>query len=143
MMVTIKRGIERKLLIVGSMWNACTALLTIFSYYSWFDQEGAARLESQELNTMIAGSQMVNNILQVIMLFGIFMLIGALINFVVAVKLKDHEIQKGVVIWMVVWGLILIVSMDIIGFLIVLFALVIYLAKNKAIKLSKEEMAHE
>ncbi|MEK4563434.1 hypothetical protein MKX54_01945 [Alkalihalobacillus sp. FSL R5-0424] len=141
-MITIKRGIERKLLIVAAIWNACTALLTIFSYYNWFDREGAARLESQELSTAIAGSQMVNNVLQVIMLYGIFVLIGAIITFVVAVKIKDHTIQKGAVIWMAIWGAVLLASMDIIGFLLVLIAFVTYLAKNKAIKLTKEELAH-
>ncbi|WP_413381387.1 hypothetical protein [Alkalihalobacillus sp. 1P02AB] len=138
-MVTIKRGLERKLLIIGSTWNLITSLLTIFSYYSWFDQEGAKRLENQDWNTMIAGSQMVNNVLQVILMFGIFMLVGAIINFLIAVKLKDNEIQYGVLIWIAIWGLIQLLSMDIIGFILFLIAFVIYLAKNRAIRLIKNE----
>lgn len=43
---------------------------------------------------------------------------------------------------MAIWGAVLLASMDIIGFLLVLIAFVTYLAKNKAIKLTKEELAH-
>ncbi|MBP3953556.1 hypothetical protein J7W16_20940 [Bacillus sp. YZJH907-2] len=133
----MSRGLERKLLIIGSFWNLVTSLLTIFSYYNWFDREGSLSLENSDLNTMIAGSQMVNNVLQVILLFGIFMLVGAVINFLIAVKIKDNEIQNKVLVWIGIWGLIQLASMDIIGFLIFLIAFVIYLAKNKAIKLTK------
>jgi hypothetical protein len=133
----MKRGLERKLLIVGSVWNLITSLLTIFSYYTWFDQEGAQRLESADLNTLIAGSQMINNILQVILMFGLFMLVGAIVNFLIAVKIKDNEIQYKILIWIGVWGIVQLVSMDLIGFVIFLIAFVIYLAKNKAIKLGK------
>ncbi|KGA98496.1 hypothetical protein AJ85_07540 [Alkalihalobacillus alcalophilus ATCC 27647 = CGMCC 1.3604] len=136
-MVTIKRGLERKILIIGSAWNLITSLLTIFSYYSWFDQEGAKRLENQDWNTMIAGSQMVNNVLQVILMFGIFMLVGAIVTFLIAVKLKDNEIQYGVIVWIAIWGLIQLVSMDILGFILFLIAFVIYLAKNRAVRLIK------
>lgn len=133
----MSRGLERKLLIIGSFWNLVTSLLTIFSYYNWFDREGSLSLENSDLNTMIAGSQMVNNVLQVILLFGIFMLVGAIINFLIAVKIKDNEIQNKVLVWIGIWGLVQLASMDIIGFLIFLIAFVIYLAKNKAIKITK------
>ncbi|WP_088105650.1 hypothetical protein [Halalkalibacter urbisdiaboli] len=135
----MSRGIERILLISGSLWNLVTSLLTIFSYYSWFNIEGAKRLESADLNTMIAGSQMVNNILQIILIFGLFMFVGAIVNFLIAVKMKDNEIQYKVLIWIGVWGIVQLFSMDLIGFAIFLVAFVIYLAKNKAIRLAKAQ----
>ncbi|WP_084309297.1 hypothetical protein [Alkalihalobacterium bogoriense] len=133
----VSRGLERKLLIAGSVWNLVTSLITIFSYYSWFNREGAQRLENVDMNTAIAGSQMINNILQVILMFGLFIFVGAIITFLVAVKIKDNEIQSKVVIWIAVWGLVQLASMDFIGFAIFLIAFVIYLAKNKAIRLAK------
>ncbi|WP_078579021.1 DUF4064 domain-containing protein [Salipaludibacillus agaradhaerens] len=134
----MSRGLERKLLIIGAAWNMITALLTIFNYYSWFNREGAQRLEAVDLNTAIAGSQMVNNILQIILIFGIFMLVGAIITFLVAVKIRDNEIQKKVVIWIGFWAVVQLMSMDLIGVSIYLIAFVVYLAKNKAIKMSYE-----
>ncbi|MGN8645978.1 hypothetical protein ACTNEO_06080 [Gracilibacillus sp. HCP3S3_G5_1] len=132
----MKRGLERKLLIVGAIWNLTTALLTIFSYNSWFNRQGAKQLENADMETMIAGSQMVNNISSIIFIFGLFTLVGAIINFLVAVKLRDNEIQKSVMIWVGIWTAIQLLSMDIIGFLIYMVAFVIYTAKNKAIRLS-------
>ncbi|MCR6094966.1 hypothetical protein HXA31_13995 [Salipaludibacillus agaradhaerens] len=137
----MSRGLERKLLIIGAAWNMITALLTIFNYYSWFNREGAQRLETVDLNTAIAGSQMVNNILQIILIFGIFMLIGALITFLVAVKIRDNEIQKKVVIWIGFWVVVQLLSMDLIGVSIYLVAFVVYLAKNKAIRMAYEPVA--
>ncbi|WP_066188491.1 MULTISPECIES: DUF4064 domain-containing protein [Gracilibacillus] len=136
----MKRGIERKLLIAGSIWNLVTALLTIFSYNSWFNREGEKVLLNSDSNTMIAGSQMVNNISSIIFLFGLFVLIGALVNFIIAVKLKDNEIQYKLMSWIGIWSAIQLLSMDVLGFLIYMIAFVIYISKNKAIKLTNKEL---
>ncbi len=133
----MSRGLERKLLIVGSVWNLVTSLITIFSYYTWFEKEGVQRLENTDLNTMIAGSHMINNILQVILMFGLIMFVGAIVTFLIAVKMKDNEIQYKVLIWIGIWGIVQLFSMDLIGFAIFLIAFVVYLAKNKAIRLVK------
>ncbi|MDX8045190.1 hypothetical protein SH601_04240 [Gracilibacillus sp. S3-1-1] len=132
----MKRGLERKLLITGSVWNLIIALLTMFSYNSWFNREGAKQLEQVDGNVALAGSQMLNNISSVIFIFGLFTLVGAIINFLVATKLRDNEIQKGVMIWVGIWAVIQLISMDIVGFLIYMFAFIMYTAKNKAIKLA-------
>ncbi|WP_163580276.1 hypothetical protein [Gracilibacillus saliphilus] len=132
----MKRGLERKLLITGAIWNLITALLTIFSYNSWFNRQGEQQLKNADTETMIAGSQMVNNISSIIFIFGLFTLIGALISFLVAVKLRDNEIQKKVMIWVGIWTVIQLLSMDILGFLVYMIAFIIYVAKNKAIRLS-------
>ncbi|WP_096189022.1 hypothetical protein [Evansella halocellulosilytica] len=137
----MNRGLERKLLITGSLWNLITALLTMFSYYTWFKREGAQRLELVDQSTALAGSQMVNNILDVILLFGIFMLVGAIVNFIIAIKMKDNQIQNKVIIWIGIWGAVQLLSMDLIGFAIFSIAFVIYLAKNKAVRLSQEAAA--
>lgn len=137
----MNRGLERKLLITGSLWNLITALLTMFSYYTWFKREGAQRLELVDQSTALAGSQMVNNILDVILLFGIFMLVGAIVNFIIAIKMKDNQIQNKVIIWIGIWGAVQLLSMDLIGFVIFSIAFVIYLAKNKAVRLSQEAAA--
>ncbi|WP_208592186.1 hypothetical protein [Gracilibacillus suaedae] len=136
----MKRGLERKLLITGAVWNLITALLTIFSYNSWFNRQGEKQLKHADMETMIAGSQMVNNISSIIFIFGLFTLIGALINFLVAVKLRDNKIQKQVMIWVGIWAVIQLLSMDILGFLVYMIAFIIYVAKNKAIRLSNPKV---
>ncbi|WP_054860743.1 MULTISPECIES: DUF4064 domain-containing protein [Gracilibacillus] len=136
----MKRGFERKLIMIGALWNLVTSLLTIFSYNSWFTSQGEKQLQNLDTNTMIAGSQMVNNVSKIIFIFGLFVLIGAIVNFLVATKIKDNEIQYKLIIWIGVWAILQILSMDVIGFVLYMLAFVLYMAKNKAIKLSAQKL---
>lgn len=135
----MSRKLEKSLLIVGSIWNLVTSLLTIFSYNTWFHKEGTYQLDSADMNTMIVGTQMLGNISKVILTFGLFMFVGSIINFLIAIKMKDGLIQNKILIWIGVWGIIQLISMDIIGFVIFMVVFIIYLAKNKAIKLARNE----
>ncbi|PWU67869.1 DUF4064 domain-containing protein [Gracilibacillus dipsosauri] len=136
----MKRGFERKLIMIGALWNLVTSLLTIFSYNSWFTSQGEKQLQNLDTNTMMAGSQMVNNVSKIIFIFGLFVLIGAIVNFLVATKIKDNEIQYKLIIWIGVWAILQILSMDVIGFVLYMLAFVLYMAKNKAIKLSAQKL---
>ncbi|MBP1969294.1 hypothetical protein J2Z83_001398 [Virgibacillus natechei] len=133
----MNRGLERKLLIIGSIWNLFTSLLTIFSYNTWFNKEGAQQLQNADFNLMITGTQLIDNLSRVILTFGLFMFVGSIVNFLVALKMQDNIIQYKVLIWIFIWGIVQLFSMDIIGFVIFLIAFVIYLSKNKAVNLSK------
>ncbi|MFA9458013.1 hypothetical protein ACERJO_14745 [Halalkalibacter sp. AB-rgal2] len=134
--VKVSRKLERTFIIIGAAWNLVIALVTMFQYYTWFQREGAIKLEETDMNTMIAGSQMVNNVLQVILIYSLFIFVGAIVNFLIAVKLQDDEIQYKVLIWIGVWAAIMLTMTDIIGFALYSIAFVMYLAKNKAIKLA-------
>lgn len=135
----MKRSIERNLLFVGSTWNLITSLLTIFSYNTQFNKEGARLLEKANTGTQIIGTNLMGNISKVILGFGLFILLGSIINFFIAIKIKDNMIQYNFMIWILIWAFIQLVTMDIIGFIIFMIAFIIYLAKNKAIKLSRNE----
>ncbi|GAA0309712.1 hypothetical protein GGQ92_001295 [Gracilibacillus halotolerans] len=137
----MKRKMERVFIIIGSLWNLITAFLTMFSYNSWFQSEGAKQFQNAETNLALAGGQMINNISKIIFLFGLFMLIASIINFVVAMNVKDNEIQYKLIIWIGIWTAIQLVSMDIIGFVFYMLAFVIYMAKNKAIKLAQSQVS--
>ncbi|MFS0752404.1 hypothetical protein [Oceanobacillus sp. 1P07AA] len=130
------RKTERRLLFVGATWNLITSLLTIFSYNTWFQAQGKVVLEGAEAESLVIGASMLDNISKVILTFGLFVFVGAIINFLIAVKLKDNTIQKSFLIWIGVWSVIQLASMDILGFVIYLLIFIIYLAKNKAIRLS-------
>lgn len=133
----MKRKLERNLLLVGSIWNLITSLLTIFSYNTWFRKEGTYQLDSVDMDTMIVGTHLLGNISKVILTFGLFMFVGSIINFLIAIKMKDDIIQNKILIWIGIWGTVQLISMDIIGFVIFMVVFIIYLSKNKAIKLSR------
>ena len=132
------RKTERTLLFIGSIWNLITSLLTMFSYHTWFNREGAQQLESIDIGTLILGTHLIDNISKVILTFGLFVFVGSIVNFFIAIKLKDDRVQPKVMIWIASWGIIQLVSMDILGFIIYMIAFVIYFAKNKAVKISIE-----
>lgn len=136
----MNRKLERILLFVGSTWNLVTSLLTMFSYNTWFNREGAQQLENTDAGTMILGTHLIDNISKVILTFGLFMFVGSIVNFLIAIKIKDNKIQYNIMIWIAIWGIVQLISMDILGFIIYMVAFVIYLAKNKAIKISKNSI---
>jgi hypothetical protein len=131
----MSRGLERKLLIAGSIWNLVTALITLFGYSTWFKQEGIQGLQGSEPAVIAVGTTMIDSVSKVIVTFGLFIFVGAVVNFLIARNLRDDEIQKKTVLWIACWGIIQLLAMDVVGFVIYLIAFVIYMAKNKAVKL--------
>ncbi|MBO0995654.1 hypothetical protein [Bacillus sp. SD088] len=136
----MNRGVERKLLLAGSVWNIFTALITIFGYSIWFKKTGVKGLEETTLDHVFATTTVVDHVTKLIVMFGLLIFVGAIINFIISKKIRDGEIQTKIVIWIACWGVFLLFTMDIIGFVIYLITFVLYLAKNKAIKLSDERI---
>lgn len=133
----MSRKIERILLFVGSTWNLITSLLTIFSYNTWFNKEGVQQLENVDTETLILGTHLVENVSKVILTFGLFIFVGSIVNYLIAIKMKDNMIQRRIMIWIAFWGGVQLVSMDILGFIIFMVVFILYLAKNKAIKITQ------
>jgi hypothetical protein len=132
----VRRSFERRCLIVGGVWNITTALLTIFGYSAWFKQSGTKRLENETAETMLVTSQLISDVINVVLLFGLFVLVGGVISLVIATKIKDNEIQNGILIWTGLWAALLFLAMDIIGFAVFFMAFMMYVSKNKAIKIA-------
>lgn len=137
----MKRNIERKLLFAGSIWNLITSLITLFSYNTTFKEDGARLLDTTNNNTetLIYEAYLIDNISGVILTFGLFIFVGSIVNYFISIKLKDNKIQCYVMSWILIWGLVQLISMDIIGFIIFMVSFIIYTAKNKAIKLTLSE----
>lgn len=137
----MSRGLERKLLMAGSIWNLITALITIFGYSTWFKKTGVQGLQNTSVDTMLVGTTMIDSVSKVILTFGLFMFVGAIVNFLIARNMQDNIIQRKTLIWIACWGLLQLLVMDVIGFVLFLIAFVIYTAKNKAIKLSQNRLS--
>lgn len=134
----MKRGLERKLIMTGAVWNLFTALVTLFGYYGWFNNQVNLAIAGKASDVQIVSTSFAGNVSRVILAFGLFMFAMSIINFLVGVHLKDGQIQKRITTWLIIWIVIQIASMDIIGFLLYLFAFIFYKAKNKAIMLEQK-----
>ena len=135
----MSRGLERKLLIAGSIWNLILSVVTLFGYSTWFKTSGLEGLQDASPETVVVGTTLIDSVSKVILTFGLFMFVGAIVNFIIAKNVKDDTIQKKIIAWIVCWGLIQLFSMDIVGFVLYLITFVIYMAKNKAIKITQVE----
>lgn len=138
----MSRKLERVLLMVGAAWNIITALLTIFGYSSWFENTGINTLRYTEVTPMEA-SVLIKNISTVVLVFGLGMFVGGIITLIVARNIKNNIIQNNILIWVGIWGIVQFLAGDAIGFCLFSIVFVIYLAKNKAIKLSQNLTARE
>lgn len=121
---------------IGSGWNMIVSLITIFGYSTWFRNAGIQRITNNGKNIQF-NSRLLDNITLIIMVFGLLILVGALFNVYVAWHIQDGEIQKKVMIWMIIWGIVNLISCDPIGFGIYLITFVMYYSRNKSIKLVK------
>src|SRR5690625_7350523 len=92
------RKTERTMLFIGSIWNLITSLLTMFSYHTGFNREGAQQLESIDIGTLILGTHLIDNISKVILTFVLFVFVGSIINFIIVINLKDNMIALIVMI---------------------------------------------
>lgn len=136
----MKRGLERKLVMSGAVWNLFTALMTLFGYHSWFNEQGAQALKDTNQELLLVSTSLIDSVSSVILTFGLFMFVMAIINFLVGVHLKDNKIQKKIIIWIGIWTVVQLLSMDVVGFLIYMFAFVFYLSRNKAIRLAQKQL---
>lgn len=127
----MKRKTEKIFIRLGASWSILTAILTIFGYSLWFKDQGVNALMSEnKLN--YATSSTVDNIVRVVMIFGLLVLAMGIANLFVAKFLENQLMDKKVVIWLSFCVLIDFLSFDFIGVFFYLVSVVIYVARNRA-----------
>lgn len=131
----MKRRSEKISLYLGASWNVITSILTIFGYSKWFKNEGISAFEKANQVDYFSTS-LIESLVNVIMVFGLFMLMIGIINFFVANSMNKEIYNKKVFIWLLFCIVIQFLSFDIVGFLLYLVTATLYMARKKAYKLS-------
>ncbi|WP_449619695.1 hypothetical protein [Robertmurraya sp. Marseille-Q9965] len=128
----MNRKLERRLVMVGSVWQVVSGLLTIFVYASYIKNEGLnsnystfAKLEAAQ---SIFGSLYMFSVS-----FGMLFIIFGVINIILAKSLKDDQTELKKPIWFILVGVASYLLMDLLGSLMFLSAGILALAKNKPI----------
>ena len=128
----MNRKLERRLIIIGSIWQMTTGLLTIFVYASFIKNEGLnssfdtfAKLEAAQ---SIFGSLYIFSVS-----FGMLFVLLGVINFFLARGLKDDKAETKKPVWFIVIGLASYFVMDILASLLFLSGGILAFAKNKSI----------
>jgi hypothetical protein len=128
----MNRKVERRLVMVGSIWQIVSGLLTIFAYASFIKREGL----HSSYNTFAkleAAQSIFGSLYMFAVSFGMLFVILGVINFVLAKTLKNDKTEVKKPIWFILLGFASYLVMDLIGSLMFLSAGILALAKNKSI----------
>ncbi|UGB33190.1 hypothetical protein [Metabacillus sp. B2-18] len=135
----MNRKLERRLILIGAIWQIISGLLTIFLYASYIKSEGlkasynsVAKLEALE---SVFGSLYMFSVT-----FGMMFVVLGILNIWLSKTLRDDQIEMKKPIWFILLGLASYFVMDILGSIMFLSAGFLALAKNKSI--SKLEKYH-
>lgn len=133
----MERKIEKWLLILLGGWNCLNGVLTILVYAPWFRQKGQALFRQHALQNYSSYSMM-DSVVQLIFIFGLFLLVLGLVNsYLGLMKMGTSQRSKKMSAWVLLMLLVEVVMMDWIGILFILILTTIYFARNKSLKMKE------
>lgn len=133
----MNRKLERKLVIIGAIWQIFSGLITIFIYGSFVKTLG---IEIQETTfaQMKAVQSLFGSLYTFTVTFGIMFVVIGLFHLYIARNLEDNKVKVKLSSWFILIGAASYFLMDIISAVLFLSAGILALAKNKSIsKLSQ------
>ncbi|MCM3513286.1 MULTISPECIES: hypothetical protein [Carnobacterium] len=133
----MKRNIERKLFLAGSIWNIINAFITVFAYSMWVRSEGISYLRTIPTNVVEVNGNLVDSLFTVSVTYGLLLFVIGFINFFIIKKIEDGKIQKKIILWTGALIFLSLLTLDIISLLCYLIMFVVYQSKNKAIRLAE------
>ncbi|MDQ0227861.1 hypothetical protein [Metabacillus niabensis] len=129
----MNRKLERRLVLIGSIWQIVSGLLTIFVYASFIKNEGM-HSSYNTLAKLEAAQSVFGSLYMFSVSFGMLFVILGILNLVLGKSLKDDKAERRKPIWFILLGLSSYIVMDIIGSFMFLSAGILALAKNKSVK---------
>ena len=121
---------ERILMGSAALWNLLLAVITLFPYQMWLTSEGYDILGSED--AMDSGSA-VAEVVSVVRLYGIALLLFALVTAVIAWRMSVAH-RSGIVWWLGVGTLLMLATRDVVSVLLLSVALVLYLSRSRAMR---------
>ena len=134
----MNRKIERNLLRVSAVWDVLSGLVTMFGYYPWFEEQGIAAFQNKNQYEYLQSS-LVGMISKVVMIVALATILMGVISWINAKNIRDKQINKGTMRWMIACVIIHLVIYDVIGIVFYLLATILYISKNKALRTLKTE----
>lgn len=131
----MKRKAEKRVLLAAAIWNILNAAMTIFGYSGWFRNEGIDAFKKGNEYSYLSTS-LLDSLIQVVMIYGLIVLVIGVINLFVSRFMENSLIDRRVMIWLGVCTILSFISFDMIGIFLYLITFVLYMARNKALKIS-------
>lgn len=134
----MNRKLERNLLRASAVWDVCIGLVTMFGYYPWFEEQGIAAFQNQNQYEYLQSS-LIGMISKVVLIVALATILMGVISWINAKNMRDKQINKGTIRWMIACVIIHLIIYDVIGVVLYLLATTMYMSKNEAIKILKTE----
>lgn len=134
----MNRNLERNILRLGGTWNMINGLITVLGYSSWLKVEGISALTAGQTQNMEIGSSLIDSVYMIAVGYGFIQLVIGITNYIIVKNMRNNQIQKSFMIWLFALMGISIISADIVGTLIYVVLVIIYQARNKAIRLKSQ-----
>ena len=132
----MERKLERNILKLASVWNIINGLITVLAYGNWLKAEGVSEMMVMEANQVQMTGTLLDSVYMITVSYGLLQIIIGLVNFIVVRNIRNNAIQMGFIVWFVSLALISLTTLDVFGTLFYVVLIVIYQARNKAIKIS-------
>ncbi|MGL4336671.1 MAG: hypothetical protein ACRCST_07235 [Turicibacter sp.] len=136
-MQSISRRNERTIFIIASVWQVLSGVYTAFVYAIYLKRNGVTVSNGSELD-MVSAQMIANNLFTVAFTIGVFFMILGIINFFIAKRIKDDQIERKFAWWYGGCAVICFLMMDLISVGLLMIGSVLMLAKNKAVKYKRE-----
>ncbi|MHC5248899.1 hypothetical protein [Enterococcus sp. LJL90] len=137
----MKRKAERNLSKAAAVWDVLVGLVTMFGYYPWFEEQGIGVFQSND-NYDYLNSSLVVMFSKVVLIVALATILMGIVSWIVAKDMKDNQIEKGRMRWLIACSIIHLVIYDVVGILFYLLASLLYISKNKALKMKKMDVGY-
>lgn len=133
----MSRKLERKLIYITGIWQILDGLITIL-FYGMYQRNQFSSLAGLSFEQAKGIESIFGSIFMFISIFGTLLMGLGMINLVTARNyMKDHVSSAKVGIWLLVVGIFSYFIMDIVSLVLTMTAAVLYLAKNKSIRMEQ------
>lgn len=129
-----RRRAERVLLFTAAGWNALLAVLTLFPFQLWFASTGYHGLEEAD---SLGSASMVTEVTAVVRVYGIAVLVGALLTAFVAWRLRLQH-SRGVTWWLIACVAGTFLTRDVVSVLLFSVCLAVYLSRSRALHIHQQ-----
>ncbi|MGG4489248.1 hypothetical protein [Metabacillus idriensis] len=129
----MSRKWERRLVLIGAIWQIFTGIITILFYASAIKKKGLIVSETS-FAKMEAIQSVFGSMYMFAVSFGLLFVMLGIIHLYMMSKLEDDQLETKMPIWFMLVGLLSYVLMDIPGAVLFLSAGILALSKNKSIR---------
>lgn len=129
----MNRKLERRLVLIGAIWEIFTGAVTMLFYASAIKKQGLSVRETS-FGKMEAIQSLFGSMYMFAVTFGMIFITLGFINLYLMNKLDEQKIEVKLPVWFIFVGLVSYLLMDIPGAVLYLSAGILALAKNKSMR---------